>query len=223
MNARLRQDIVVNGEFLPSQAIDRGDPLLTDTRRWARRAWSAQVRWCLVIVPITCLFWFGIAMLADFLLVLFLGYFFGATLLVIAIMSALVAVLYFFYNLAGLIGLRIGLRELDEGAGVPGLYSRGIQTTVGPWDGGLFIPYQEIDHIEPHRSTFFEFIDIFIKGSKLRAARLPRRFLGDNGVEALRMIIGKEPRTPAPPMLVIYPKAGSDSLTKRIDGGRRSS
>ena len=194
--------------------------MLTDTRDWARRAWSAQVNWWRIVLPALGLIWFFAALLVYIFLFLIGWYWMVFWTVVI---FALAAILYLFYNLVGLYGLWMGLRELGGGSGVPGLYSRGIQTTVGPWDGGLFIPYQEIDRITPLRSWFYEFIDIFIKGSKPRAARLPREFLGDEGLQTLLMMAGKGPRAPSPPRLVLNAPADSVITTEGTEDRPRPS
>ena len=167
--------------------------MLMDGEQWAMRFRSAVVSHYRFLITGALLGWMGGAILLFIISSGAAGIEYYA-----AMFIALVIFFPFFHTLVDLAGLRMGLRRIGEGQGVPGLYSNGIQTFVNPSGGGLFIPYKEIVEVKQRRLFFLDMFDIFVMGRWTSATRLPREFLGEKGMAVLLEMSGRRPSPAAP-------------------------
>jgi len=207
----MRQYTVLAGKRVRSDLLERGDFLLMDGGKWAERAWLTERRRCWLfftinlIVYLPAIVTFFLASSGE------AGIEFYIIFISIAIFNTLI------WTLFSLGGLWMGLRAVDKGPGVPGLYAYGIQTELGPFGGGSFIPYGEIERIKRQRVFFLDMVVIYVKGRSFRYAAFPRVMLGDEGMGTLLMMAGREPRPPGPPRLVLYAPADSPLPTRPMD------
>ena len=206
----MRQYTVLAGKRVQSNFLEKGDLLLMDAERWAVRAWSAEkkrfgshVMLSLAYLPAIIILFLISSQEAgiEFYVVMF---------------SMIMISIPLMWAFLWLGGLWMGLRSVDKGPGVPGLYTNGIQTHIDI-EGGSFIPYGEIEWIKVERLLVIDMVVILIKGRRLRYAAFPRALLGDEGMESLLIMAGKGSEPPVLPRLVLYAPADSPLATLQKD------
>lgn len=195
----MREYILIAGQHIPWETLNRGPMFL-----WDREMWYRRYQIYLSNDPINNSIGFGV-MIAAIILVPFLGFW----------LAVAIASLWWIPNI---LLMSMIFKDLNNGGAVPGIYKWGIEMPVYPiYFSRLFISWAEIEGIEVKRTILSgEVVYISVKDSKWKW-RLPKSLIGDEGVILTKAILGITPPIPLPevdpPRLVLH----------TTDGGRQTS